>query len=257
MTTTNDGGPAMPVPMIPCDNSGGHTSVQHPGLSKRELFAATLAVPEELGWVAAALMGIIAFFIGREFLYSVLGTTIDAKVTRQSNEQRSAGRNGGTYSVVVVDYSFAETSGRQRQERDEIRFGSDIAVSDTVSVEYIPRVAGFSRVRGKSNRVIAMLTACTIPLLIVFGVLWWTDQSRFGAIMIWGGVFLMATIDAVAMSILPLRDHSIQHDWLGILTIFVCLVFAAMGYLGMWFSLHTRLDSRKTREVLRSQLHRS
>jgi hypothetical protein len=186
--------------------------------------------------IAAVLMGIIAFIIGREFLYSVLGTTIDAKVTRQSNAQRSAGRNGGTYSVVVVDYSFAETSCRQRQERDEIRFGSDIAVSDTVSVEYIPRIAGFSRVRGNSNHVIAILTACTIPLLIVFGVLWRTDQPRFGAIMIWGGVFLVATIDAVVMSILPLRDHSIQHDWLGILTIFVCLVFAAMGYLGMWFS---------------------
>ena len=54
--------------------------------------------------------------------------------------------------------------------------------------------------------------------------------------MIWVGFFLIAAIDAVAMSILPFGDASLQHDWLGILTIFVCLVFAAMGYLGMWFS---------------------
>lgn len=186
--------------------------------------------------LATGLLGVMCFFSGRECLYSVLGTTIDAKVTRQFNEQRSAGRHGGTYSVVVVDYSFTDASGRQRQERDEIRFGSGPSVSETVPVEYISGIAGFSRVRGKPSRVIFVLIACVVPLLIVLGVWMQSVRPRSGAIMIWGGVFLMAAIDAVAMSILPFGDSSLQRDWIGILSILVSLVFAAMGYIGMWFS---------------------
>ena len=36
---TNDGGPAFPVPMVPCDNQGGFTDVREQGLSLRDWFA--------------------------------------------------------------------------------------------------------------------------------------------------------------------------------------------------------------------------
>lgn len=47
MTPTNqtpDGGPAFPVPMIPCDYYGGYTEVRATGLSLRDYFAAKALV---------------------------------------------------------------------------------------------------------------------------------------------------------------------------------------------------------------------
>ena len=48
MNTTNspaahptDGGPAFPVPMIPCGRDGDYTSVELQGMSLRDYFAAT------------------------------------------------------------------------------------------------------------------------------------------------------------------------------------------------------------------------
>ena len=35
----SDGGPAFPVPMIPIDNTGGHTEVRYEGMMLRDWFA--------------------------------------------------------------------------------------------------------------------------------------------------------------------------------------------------------------------------
>lgn len=39
MSEISNGGPAFPVPMIPCDRDGGFTSVEHGGMTLRDYFA--------------------------------------------------------------------------------------------------------------------------------------------------------------------------------------------------------------------------
>lgn len=56
-TKTDDGGPAFPVPMIPCDREGGYTSVQNEGISVRDYFAAVVNVDEFSPSTASALAG--------------------------------------------------------------------------------------------------------------------------------------------------------------------------------------------------------
>lgn len=186
--------------------------------------------------IIASLLGVIGFFIGRELLYWQLGKTIDAKMTRQSNEQRSAGRHGGLRSVVVLDYSFEEASGRQRHERDEIRFGSGPSISETVSVEYVPGIAGFSRVRGNSGNVPLILVLCGVPLLIVSGLYCLSFRPRLGAFVFWLGVFLVSAIFSLFITLSFFRDDSLPRDGIGNMLRFVFVVWAAIGYGGMWMS---------------------
>ena len=39
MSKENNGGPAYPIPMIPCDNNGGFTDVKNNGMTLRDYFA--------------------------------------------------------------------------------------------------------------------------------------------------------------------------------------------------------------------------
>lgn len=187
--------------------------------------------------VIALLLGAMIFFGGREMLYSLLGKTTDAKVTRQSNEHRSAGRHGGVYGVVVVEYSFSEAGGRQRQERDEIRSGSGPSISEMVPVEYISGIAGFSRIQGNRGNLTFVLIACGIPLLITSGLFCLSIQPRLGAFVFWLGVFLVSAIFALLFTKISfIRDDSLPRDWMGNVTRFGFLVIAAVGYGGMWMS---------------------
>ena len=185
--------------------------------------------------VIASLLGVMIFFAGREMLYSLLGKTIDAKVTRQSNEHRSAGRHGGVYTVAVVEYSFSEASGRQRQERDEIRSGSGPSISETVPVEFVSGIAGFSRIQGNRGSVTFWLIVCGIPLLIMSGLFCLSFRPRLGAFVFWLGVFLVSAVLALFITISFFRDDSLSREY-RILLGFVGLVFAAIGYGGMWMS---------------------
>ncbi len=186
--------------------------------------------------VIASLLGVMIFLAGREMLYSLLGKTTDAKVTRQSNEHRSAGRHGGVRNVVVVEYSFSEAGGRQRQERDEIRSSSGPSISETVPVEYVSGIAGFSRIQGNRGNMTFVLIACGIPLLIMSGLFCLSFRPRLGAFVFWLGVFLVSAIFALFITISFIRDDSLPRDWMGNVTRFVFLVFAAVGYGGMWMS---------------------
>lgn len=185
--------------------------------------------------VIASLLGVMIFFAGREMLYSLLGKTIDAKVTRQSNEHRSAGRHGGVNKVTVVEYSFSEASGRQRQERDEIRAGSGPTITETVPVEYVSGIAGFSRVRGNRGIATFVLVACGIVFLIMSGLFCVSFRPRLGAFVFWLGVFFVSAIVALFITISFFRNDSLPRDD-RILLRFVGLVFAAIGYGGMWMS---------------------
>lgn len=51
MSKPNDGGPAFPMPI----SNGGYSIIQ--GMSLRDYFAASVQVPDDMGWCADALMG--------------------------------------------------------------------------------------------------------------------------------------------------------------------------------------------------------
>ena len=61
MSDINDGGPAFPVPQHQPLLNGGWLSeyVGYPrsGMTLRDYFAANVDVPDDIGWVATALMG--------------------------------------------------------------------------------------------------------------------------------------------------------------------------------------------------------
>ncbi len=114
----------------------------------------------------AVLIAAMSFFGGRELCYSVAAKTTDAKVTGQATESRSA-RGGGLRHSVVVDYSFTEPGGRHRNERDEFPFNPSRTLGQTVKVEYIPGVAGMSRLHGGPHRSLSLIMLSVFGMMIV------------------------------------------------------------------------------------------
>lgn len=119
----------------------------------------------------AVLVAVMSYFGGRELCYFVAAKTTDAKVIGQTPESRSA-RGGGLQHSVVVDYSFTEPGGRHRNERDELPFDSSHAIGQTVKVEYIPGVAGMSRLQIGRHRTVSlmMLGWAGVMLVLLLGV---------------------------------------------------------------------------------------
>ena len=83
---------------------------------------------------AAGIAAAASYIAGREIGYSLLGTTTTAKVI--------GSRTG------IVRYSFQESNGRQRTERDDVHRNLSFGVDGPLDVEYIPGLMGFSRMRG-------------------------------------------------------------------------------------------------------------
>lgn len=114
----------------------------------------------------AVLIAAMSFFGGLELCYSVASKTTDAKVTKQAAETRRA-RGGGLRHTVVVDYSFTEVSGHRRNERDELPFDSARTLGETVRVQYIPGVAGMSRMQGSTHRTLSLIMLGILGLMFV------------------------------------------------------------------------------------------
>ncbi len=189
--------------------------------------------------------GFMGYVIGHELWYLLSGKTTDAKVTRQSTGSRSAGRNAGSRSVVVFDYSFKEASGWHRDESDEM-LGT--AVGESVVVEYIPGVGGLSRVQGNSRKLLGVLVLGGMFLPTLLSAWWFSFRPRLGHFVIYVGSFVLSAMFVGCFSITVLWDCTLAHDWIGILTAPVPLIFGAMGLVGLWFS---------SRELWRSSRPRS
>jgi hypothetical protein len=103
-------------------------------------------------WLVIITLGCAVWFsyvLFQEAKYSLYGETAVAKVTHKKQESRGGGRGSSPYQVLVLDYSFRETSGTQCEGRDEVHLGSPLIQADeTVQVEYIPGIVDSSRVKG-------------------------------------------------------------------------------------------------------------
>lgn len=120
----------------------------------------------------AVLIAVMMFFGGRELCYFIAARMTDARVMGQSTETRSGGRGGRPHSVVVVDYSFTEASGRHRNEHDELPLNPSRTLGQTVKVEYIPGIAGMSRLQESRHRGVSlmMIATCGVMVVLLLGI---------------------------------------------------------------------------------------
>ena len=117
---------------------------------------------------AVAMAGIALYFGFQELRYSQFAATATATVTHKSQEMRSGGR-GGARPVLVLDYSFRDANGVQRNEQDVVP--PDWRVDETVLVEYFPGTIGSSRVKGAKSR--GGLLLITGLIAVIWGVIAW------------------------------------------------------------------------------------
>lgn len=112
--------------------------------------------------------GITLYFGFQELRYSLFAATATATVTHKSQEMRSGGR-GGARPVLVLDYSFRDATGAQRNEQDVVP--PDWRDNGAVSVEYLPGTIGSSRVKGaKSQGGLLLITSL---FAVIGGVIVW------------------------------------------------------------------------------------
>lgn len=113
---------------------------------------------------AVGLIAIPAYFTCLELAYWQYGVTTEAKVTGKHRGVRGGSSRSGTSVFFVVDYTFQETGGRQRDESDE--FGEDVPMSSSgqATVEYIPGWRRFSRIQGHQAHLLNLAS-----LWLVFG----------------------------------------------------------------------------------------
>jgi hypothetical protein len=110
-----------------------------------------------------------SYALYQEARYSRYGETAVAKVSHKKQASRGGGKGGPSYQVLVLDYSYREASGTQREGRDEVRMDSPLIQSDgTVQVEFIPGIGDSSRIKGaKSPFAVVgypLLTGCVYLL---------------------------------------------------------------------------------------------
>lgn len=115
---------------------------------------------------AVAMAGVTLYFGFQEFRYSQFAATARGTITHKSQEMR--GRGGGQL-VLVLDYSFRDAMGIQRNEQDVVPLGW--GNDGTVLVEYFPGTSGSSRVKGARSRWGMFLGTSLIA--IVWGVIAW------------------------------------------------------------------------------------
>lgn len=193
----------------------------------------------------AVFSGLMGYVIGHELWYSLSGKTTEAKITRHSVESRSAGKYRGSHSVVVIDYSFTEASGRQRTERDEV---SGSSVGETVAVDYIPGVGGLSRVQNdQKNQPGGLILVVGMFLPLFFGSWWFLFRPRWGGLVINMGGFILSVMLIGHFFITLLWNGALAHPWIGILTAPVPLISGAMGLGGLWFSSRELWSSSRPR----------
>ena len=134
--------------------------------------------------IAVVLIAIPTYFTGVELTYSLIGVTTTAQVTGNHRENRSAGKSGGRRPVFVIDYTFQESGGLQRIERDVIPEDLPFSASGPVTVEYIPGFHRVSRIQGHRAKLLHFWlffgtggTLCGVMAWLAG----WHRLARFGA----------------------------------------------------------------------------
>lgn len=116
-----------------------------------------------------------SYALFQEARYSRYGETAVAKVSHKKQASRGGGKGEPSYQVLVLDYSYREASGTQREGRDEVHLDSPFIQGDgSIQVEYIPGSGDSSRIKGAKSPFdvlgppgCVLLTSCVYLLFAV------------------------------------------------------------------------------------------
>jgi hypothetical protein len=98
--------------------------------------------------LGAGLMFLVSgCFSVSELRYAVSGTTTDAQLL-EVKEVTSRGRWGTQHTNLHVSYQFNDSTGGPRTEIDTVPDDWPIGSGETISVQYIPGKAHWSRIAG-------------------------------------------------------------------------------------------------------------
>lgn len=102
--------------------------------------------------IVGVLFLISGFFSWREFKYIVFGTTVDASLV-QTYQTEERGRRGRVKQMLVVEYRFTDKDGSARKEKDTISASSPAPTGPLVSIQYLSKSPGSSRLTGHTQRI--------------------------------------------------------------------------------------------------------
>jgi hypothetical protein len=118
--------------------------------------------------LGAGLMFLISgCFSVSELRYAVSGTTTDAQLL-EVKEVVSRGRWGRRHTNLQVHYQFNDGAGGSRSEADTVSTDWPFASEDTISVQYIPGKAEWSRIAGNRRDwavIVFGLSLCGVAYL--------------------------------------------------------------------------------------------
>ncbi|MCC7421543.1 MAG: hypothetical protein IT428_14760 [Planctomycetaceae bacterium] len=114
-----------------------------------------------LGLIVASL--VFGYYSLIEFRYLAFGQKADAAVV-SAHETVVMGTKGRRKTKLQVDYSFADGAA-PRQESDTTAIDAPITAGSTVAIEFLPGVAGRSRLVSNRNMIMVYLFAGVVLFL--------------------------------------------------------------------------------------------
>ncbi len=127
-----------------------------------------------------ALFLVSCFFVWQDVKYALYSRTAEAQVERTFETVGVTTRRRGGRPKLQVEYLFRdETTDQERRESDLIPLHWP-RPAGTVSIDYLPGLAGESRVSGNRSYVAMLLfAACGLAAMIILGILY--REARIAA----------------------------------------------------------------------------
>ena len=131
---------------------------------------------EELRKLKWLLIGGLVFLVSGwfafgEMRYALFGSTVQARIVDVSDTEL-VGRRGRRTPMRAIRYSFEESDGAQRTERDDVPLdwtpaeGETLTAGSTVSVQYLSGKPDKSRLAGhKHSLPLAIFVVCLLGML--------------------------------------------------------------------------------------------
>lgn len=117
-----------------------------------------------------------------ELPYVLWGATTQALVGKTEEGRR--GTRGGSYAVVEISYTLIDEDGRARLESDEVpgswldnHLGVLSESGRKVSVEYVPRQPGWSRIAGQERLWVFIPFVLSVGAMVYLGARWVWGRS--------------------------------------------------------------------------------
>jgi hypothetical protein len=128
--------------------------------------------------VAGLVFLVSGWFAFGELRYWAFGETADATIT-EVKETSQAGRRGRSRPMLAVRYSFPESGGATRSERDDVPpdwtppGGASLQPGSKVKVQYLPGVPDKSRLAGHATTLPLLIFVACLVAIVGFGIWLW------------------------------------------------------------------------------------